>query len=234
LKSDEEFNLDQWYKNNYNRINATAVPNSLPNQILHKLIEKSFKSNANMRVLEVGSNAGEHLPYVSADFASYVMTDIRPLAADGTLERIRSDHTGAGIIQFQIADVHNLPFEDNSFDRVISTCLFHHLDNPMEAFREARRVTKIGGTVSILIPNDPGILYRMLRGLTTLQTAKKNGLHEEVQLVHAIEHKNHYLQLRTLLAHVFRQDETTAAFFPLKIKSYNLNALTIFHIKKIA
>ena len=80
LNSDDEFDLDEWYKNNYNRINSTAVPNSLSNRILHKLIEKPFKSNANLRILEVGANKGEHLPYVTSDYSSYVMTDIRALS----------------------------------------------------------------------------------------------------------------------------------------------------------
>lgn len=140
----EEFNLDQWYKTNYNRINATAVPDSLPNRILHKLIEKPIKSDINLEILEVGANAGEHLPYVATDFVNYIMTDIRPLSDNSALDRIRKNSPSAGVIDFQLADVQSLPFKDSNFDRSIATCLFHHLDKPMEAFREIRRVTKIG------------------------------------------------------------------------------------------
>jgi phosphatidylethanolamine/phosphatidyl-N-methylethanolamine N-methyltransferase len=233
LKSDEEFNLDQWYKDNYNRINATAVPNSLSNRILHKIIEKPFKSNLNLKILEVGANAGEHLPYVSSDFASYIMTDIRPLTDDSILDRIRKNSPSGGVIDFQVADVQSLPFDDSTFDRVISTCLFHHLDQPIKALSEIERVTKTGGTISILIPNDPGILYRLLRGITTLRAAKKEGLYEEAQLVHAIEHRNHFLQLRTLLESQFKKDRISFSSFPFKFKSYNLNALTVFHINKV-
>lgn len=144
MKSDEEFNLDQWYKNNYNRINATAIPNSLSNRILHKLIEKPFRSNANLQILEVGANTGEHLPYVISDYANYVMTDIRSLP-DDSLEKVREQSPTAGLIEFQVADVQNLPFEDGIFDRSIATCVFHHLDRPIDAFRELKRVTKKEG-----------------------------------------------------------------------------------------
>ncbi len=233
LSSDDEFDLDQWYKNNYNQINATAVPNSLSNRILHKLIEKPFKSNANFRILEVGANAGEHLPYVTSDYANYTMTDIRPLADGSTLEKLQKNSPIGGVIDFQVADVQKLPFEDGTFDRSISTCLFHHLNRPVDAFREIKRVTKTGGMISILIPNDPGVLYRSLRGMTTLRAAKKYGLYREVQLVHAIEHRNHFLQLKTLLENHFKKDDISISNFPFKFNSYNLNALTVFHIHKL-
>jgi phosphatidylethanolamine/phosphatidyl-N-methylethanolamine N-methyltransferase len=233
LSSDDKFDLDQWYKNNYNQINATAVPNSLSNRILHKIIEKPFKSNANLSILEVGANKGEHLPYVAADFTTYTMTDIRPLPKDGTIDEIRTNSKAEGVINFQIADVQALPFEDQMFDRVISTCLFHHLDKPVEAFQELRRVTKIGGKISILIPNDPGILYRTLRGVTTLLRAKKLGLYREAQLFHAIEHRNHFLQLSVLLENEFKDAKISYSYFPTKVKSYNFNALTVFHVALI-
>lgn len=233
MNSEDQFDLDEWYKDNYNRINATAIPNSLSNRILHKLIEKPFKSNANFQILEVGANAGEHLPYVTSDYAKYTMTDIRPLAENSTLEELSKKSPTEGVIDFQVADVQKLPFEDGTFDRSISTCLFHHLNQPMEAFREIKRVTKTGGMISILIPNDPGVLYRSLRGMTTLRAAKKYGLHREVQLVHAIEHRNHFLQLKTLLENEFKKDKISISNFPFKFKSYNLNALTVFHIHKM-
>ena len=233
MDNDEVFNLDVWYRDNYNRINATAVPNSLSNRILHKLIEKPFKTNANLEILEVGANAGEHLPYVAADFSNYTMTDIRPLVDNKTLNEIRSRYKVKGSVNFQIADVQNLPFEDQTFDRVISTCLFHHLDRPLDAFKEVRRVANIGGTISILIPNDPGIMYRLLRGLTSVRAAKQEGLHHEVQLVHAIEHRNHFLQLKTLLEYQFKKDIISISSFPLKVNSYNLNAISVFHINRI-
>jgi SAM-dependent methyltransferase len=140
---------------------------------------------------------------------------------------------GSARVENQIADVESLPFADKSFDRVISTCLFHHLDNPIKGFEQLRRVTKDGGKVSILIPNDPGIVYRSLRRATTLQNAKKLGLYTEAEFIHAIEHRNHYLQLKTLLESQFKKDKIFSSSFPFKFSSYNLNALTVFHIHKL-
>jgi ubiquinone/menaquinone biosynthesis C-methylase UbiE len=72
-----------------------------------------------------------------------------------------------GEVKFVAADVEELPFKSESFDRVISTCLFHHLGNPLKGFEELRSVTRKGQTISILIPNDPGMMYRFLTGVTS-------------------------------------------------------------------
>jgi phosphatidylethanolamine/phosphatidyl-N-methylethanolamine N-methyltransferase len=220
------FNSEKWYTANYNRVNASAIKNSIPNKILHRLIEKPFKSNQDLDLLEVGSNIGEHLNFVTPNFATYLMTDIRPVGVN------YGDNLKNHRIKFEIADVQNLQYQDQSFDRVIATCLFHHLQEPLVAFREIRRVTKIGGTLSILIPNDPGALYRTLRYLTTLRNAKKLGIKSEANLNHALEHRNHYLQLRVLLQHVFKSDEVKIHYFPFRIKGYDLNALTSFQIER--
>jgi ubiquinone/menaquinone biosynthesis C-methylase UbiE len=65
------------------------------------------------------------------------MTDIRPI------QKLTSTAAGGGV-ETQIANVESLPFQDNSFDRVIATCLFHHLENPTKGFEQIRRVTKEG------------------------------------------------------------------------------------------
>jgi len=225
MSNPDETSIEEWYKVNYSRVNATAVSNSLANKVLHKLIEKPFKSNLGLEILEVGANRGEHLKFVHPDFLRYVMTDLRPI--------VNLIQGGIARVENQIADVESLPFADKSFDRVISTCLFHHLENPIKGFEQLRRVTKDGGKVSILIPNDPGIVYRFLRRVTTLRNAKKLSLYTEAELIHAIEHRNHYLQLKTLLESQFKNDKILVSSFPFKFSSYNLNALTVFHIHKI-
>jgi SAM-dependent methyltransferase len=46
-----------------------------------------------------------------------------------------------------------LPFEDDSFDRVIAIDVHEHVDNPDNITREFRRVTRPGGQVIITVPN---------------------------------------------------------------------------------
>ncbi|MDO8511440.1 MAG: class I SAM-dependent methyltransferase [Nanoarchaeota archaeon] len=48
------------------------------------------------------------------------------------------------------ADVHQLPFTDNSFDYVVSTESFHHYYDQSRAIAEMKRVAKKGGKVIVV------------------------------------------------------------------------------------
>ena len=220
----KKFDLNKWYESDYSLINSSANPNSIAFKYLHKSLEKNFKSNAGLEILEIGANIGEHMSFVAKNFESYTLSDIR---------QTKFLNQGNPKIKFLIADAESLPIEDCTFDRIISTCVFHHLNDPTRGLEEIRRVVRIGGCISILLPNDPGIMYRALRKLTTLRTAKRQGLLDEVQLVHALEHKNHYLSIRTLIKWVFENDEIRFSFKPFWIPSYNFNAITVINIKRL-
>ena len=47
-------------------------------------------------------------------------------------------------------DIQALPFPDNSFDTVVSTCVFCSVPNPLVGFRELRRVCKSTGCILML------------------------------------------------------------------------------------
>lgn len=53
-------------------------------------------------------------------------------------------------IEYQVADVMNLPFADDSFDRVSISFGIRNVQDPMKALQEMARVTKPGGQVLIL------------------------------------------------------------------------------------
>jgi SAM-dependent methyltransferase len=52
-----------------------------------------------------------------------------------------------------VANVTSLPFEDGTFDMVLSKYLLEHLPEPGQAFREFRRVLKPGGHFVFQTPN---------------------------------------------------------------------------------
>jgi len=228
----EILNFDQltdiWYEKYYNQINVTARNNSYFFKILHTLIEKPFRSNLNYKILEVGAHNGEHLKFVKSNYSKYIMTDLRDCLDPKLIGEFGKR------VSFLLADVESLPFRNKTFDRVIVTCLMHHLDDPFLAFQELRRVAKNGGKISVLLPNDPGIMYRFLRSLTTSRRAKRANLSRESNFIHALEHRNHFLQLRVLLKEVFINDIIKVRAFPFKYPLYNINAITCFHITKIS
>jgi len=71
-------------------------------------------------------------------------------------------------IEFVHADVYHIPFEDHSFDAVIALDILEHLDDPVAALEEIRRVLKPNGVFYVSVPleaspyNIPGWLYLIL------------------------------------------------------------------------
>ena len=214
---------DSWYKDHYSKVNVSTREGSFAKKVFHKLLERKFKSNETFEILEVGCNEGDHLAYVVNDFEFYTMTDIRKINYLSNSSREN--------VEFIQASVESLPFEDSSFDRVISTCVFHHVEDPEKGFEEVRRVLKNRGVFSLMLPNDPGMAYRTIRYLTSGMNARKLGVFRESRLAHAREHRNHYLSLLIFVKSVFRKDDISIVYFPFRLPIYDLNLLSVINIE---
>ena len=103
------------------------------------------------RVLDVASGTGESACFLSKSFGC-VVTGVD--ASEFMIQRaiakraiVRPGDTGSDI-EFNKADAHNLPFEADTFDAVISECTTCILDKEI-AMCEMVRVAKPGGFVGI-------------------------------------------------------------------------------------
>jgi ubiquinone/menaquinone biosynthesis C-methylase UbiE len=68
--------------------------------------------------------------------------DISPKMLEQAQPRIEAYQ---GDISAQVMDVHELAFDDDSFDQVFTSCTFCSVPNPVEGLRALRRVLKPGG-----------------------------------------------------------------------------------------
>jgi SAM-dependent methyltransferase len=163
----------------YQKISLTGSQNSLLSKVMHKFIEKDFDEIDNFpRVLEIGSDQGQHRSFVRHQYEEYVECDLH-LPKNQTLDtRVRNC----------IGDIRALPFEENQFDRVIVTCVLHHLENPTVALNEIVRVTKMGGHISILIPREPSILYFTVRNFLMYVKHKNLGTVLKFHKIHKLQH----------------------------------------------
>lgn len=186
----------------------------------HRSLEKGVAHVNYPKVLEVGGNIGEHIEFVGKEFESYTLTDYRQTGFSS-----QSD-----LIKFQVADVHNLPFKNDSFDRTISTCLLHHLDNPKKALEEMRRVTVHNGLISILVPCDPGLAYRFAKRIGPYRKWRAAGI-PNPNFYHYAQHRNHFPGIASIIQEVFELDETTTRYWPFGAKSWNLNLFTTTQIR---
>lgn len=227
LGDDPDVIVRDWYQHHYSELTATA-DGSFFHRYMHQALERRFDAGQRFaRVLEVGGNRGEHVPFVRHDFDEYVVSDLYP-------PQLLPELTADPRIRTAVCDVSAIPEPDASFDRVIATCLLHHVDSPFRAAQELRRVVRPGGVITILVPTDPGLAYRVGKALTSGRAARRQGLQDRHRLLAALDHRNHFLSIREQLAHVFRADELAIDWLPWRVPSFSLNAFTVFVVTRAA
>lgn len=225
MASDSRDVIREWYAGEYGAINATAN-GSLFDRYTHDALERGIPLPDRFpTVLEVGANRGEHFHHVKHSFDRYVVTD---LGTPDLLPAVAADPR----VETLSCDVSALPFADGSFDRVIVTCVFHHVDSPLDAALEIRRVLRPGGLASILVPNDPGLAYRAGKSLTTRRAARRAGVAQASRLVDAIGHHNHFRSIRIQLHHAFEGDDERVTWYPFRFPSVELNAFTVWQVHR--
>ena len=62
-------------------------------------------------------------------------------------------------------DIHQLPYQDNTFDLVVHSDTLEHVQNPVHALIECRRVLRPGGAVCFSVPIIVGRMSRSREGL---------------------------------------------------------------------
>lgn len=223
-----------YYDNYFEEVNYKGATGLLMN-FIWKFMENFHKGKNYNKVLEIGSTHLEHLRFIRHTYRAYIASDIIEFPLHDSAKKIINNLPKTKNVKKDIADAHKLKYRTNSFDRVLVTCLMHHLSYPEKAFSEMLRVTKKGGQISIFIPNDPGLLYRAVRYWTTHKRSRK--LERENKMVNhkflwATEHRNHVLGLTVILREIFKFEEIKVRRFPPWIKPWNLGFFTIYEITK--
>ncbi len=113
-------------------------------QAVHQRLLESVTLPAQPHVLEVGCGTGKllnrladrnpHLTGIGVDIATAML-------AQATRKTPHRDR-----LQFQLANVENLPFADQCFDGVFCAISFLHYPDPVAALRSVARVLKPTGT----------------------------------------------------------------------------------------
>ncbi len=113
---------------------------------------------AGRTVLEAGCGTGAQTIILAGSNrgARFTSVDI----SEDSLAEARQRIEGAGIsnVEFQVADIFNLPFADESFDDVFVCFVLEHLRKPEAALASVRRVLKTGGSLTV-IEGDHGSAY---------------------------------------------------------------------------
>ena len=105
-------------------------------------IRKGLLSDARGSVLEIGGGTGMNLPYYDGSVGSLFLTEPEPAMLRRLQRKAREQAPLAKVLR---APAEDLPFEDDTFDAVVSTLVLCGVDDQARALREARRVLRPGG-----------------------------------------------------------------------------------------
>ncbi len=192
----------------------------------HLWAERAFGPDANFaKVLEVGAGTGIHLRFVRHAFDEYWITDLntpfleRAVAADTPRSK--------GVVRISQQDATSLTFPDDTFDRVIAAHVLEHLVDPHRVLREWARVLRPGGVLSLVLPCDPGIAWRIGRAVGSRGKFVKAGIDYDYWM--AREHVNPINNLASFVRHYF--EDVDESWLPLRVPSMDLNLFYIAHAR---
>ena len=144
---------EQLYRSWYRSSEGRAIEGSI-----EQLIRTLLRPRPGERVLDIGCGAGNHLIVFKRMGLDVSGIDASPHMIHKAEERL--GHRGA--LRTGIAE--SLPFEDNEFDLAVFINSLEFMDNPLQALREAGRVTKKKVFIGVINSLSRSGLLRRVQG----------------------------------------------------------------------
>ena len=239
-----------YYENYFEELTTTGVMGFF-HKWMHRSIERGIDKQEHFeRILELGAGQNRHMDSVIHNYDEYHLVDIRyKLLLNAFLEnpgKYKSIHIGKKKSEFQKIQTPNAGariflsdenadllrrYSDDYFDRIFSTCLIMHLENPEQALNEWRRILRNNGRLSIYVHSEPGLLLRFARYAGLRGKAKRRGF-DHIRFVY-LEHRYSFLFLKYLIADVFSEDEIVWDSYPVPLLSWNFSFWKVARIRVV-
>jgi ubiquinone/menaquinone biosynthesis C-methylase UbiE len=129
-------------------------------QIVGESLAEAVDVRAGERVLDVAAGNGNATLAAARRFAQVTSTDYVPALLDRGRERARAEGQS---VQFQVADAEALPFDDGSFDVVLSTFGAMFTPDHGRAAREMLRVLRDGGRIGLANWTPEGFIGQLFK-----------------------------------------------------------------------
>jgi ubiquinone/menaquinone biosynthesis C-methylase UbiE len=130
----------------YNRISYIYNLMEIPMEMFASKWRKDITAEVYGKVLEVGVGTGKNIPFyienveiVAIDFSKAMLAKAR-----------KKFNQNKKNVTFLEMDVQNMEFDDNTFDCVLSSCVFCSVPLPVLGLKEIRRVCKADGKIVML------------------------------------------------------------------------------------
>lgn len=117
------------------------------------LILRDTRFEPGTSVLELGCGVGAVLGILGQSFPSLKLAgiDLQPTQIDYARQHL--DALGLTQVDLRVGDASQLPWPDQSFDHVRTTWFLEHVPQPKPVLKEAHRVLKRGGRLSLTEPD---------------------------------------------------------------------------------
>jgi len=129
----------------YNRIAGIYDIMEAPMEKLFSKWRRKMLKDASGKTLEVGIGTGKNIPHYPDDI-ELTGIDFSPKMVEIARRKTKTSDN----VKIVEMDAENMDFSDDSFDTVVTSCVFCSVPNPVKGLQEIRRVCKNGGRVLML------------------------------------------------------------------------------------
>ena len=129
----------------YNRIAGIYDMLEAPMEKLFSKWRRKMLKGASGKTLEVGIGTGKNIPHYPKD-VELTGIDFSPKMVEIARRKTKTSDN----VKIVEMDAENMDFSDDSFDTVVTSCVFCSVPNPVKGLQEIRRVCKNGGRVLML------------------------------------------------------------------------------------
>jgi len=190
-----------------------------------KLEDFKKKKSVYDKILEIGAGSAPHFNFMNSSYNEYHIAETSDYAED-----FNKDNIKVKLVKY---DGKNLPYQNETFDRIIISHCLEHILSPEEFIQEMMTKLKKGGILSISLPTDPGIAWRLgrlfIRFFTIKKTYQISG--EEFNYMNATEHVNSIFNLISIIRFNYK-NSYEEHFYPLRLKISDFNLFYNVHITK--
>ena len=182
-KSREKYNRLARFYDSYNK---------LAERLWFSKWREKFFAPLKGKILEVGIGTGENIGYYDKN-AEVIGIDFSEKMLEKAREKLIK--SGKKNITLKQMDAENLNFKDDSFDYVVTSCVFCSVPDPIKGLEEIRRVLKPTGRlimiehvlsknpVLALIEHIHNPLTRVIMGVNINRNTKQNIINADMKIV---------------------------------------------------
>jgi len=129
----------------YNRIAGIYDFLESPMEMGFSKWRKELLGEAKGKTLEVGVGTGKNIAYYN-DEVELTGIDFSPKM----IEIAKKKAKGMENVQLHVMDAENMDFDDDTFDTIVTSCVYCSVPDPVKGMKEMKRVLKKGGVLLML------------------------------------------------------------------------------------